>query len=231
MRDFQKEIKKASNEMSRTVVVDLDGVIVDFKNCKENCDYSGYPEHITLRREKCPLDPEAVDVLREFKKAGLTIIINTSRVEEEREVTEQWLREHDVPYDRLVTMKPRGFVYLDDLAHKFVGWKNAKQVVLGKYATFEERAEVYKEAQEKWGEWSQILVAIEEFGELITVLAKRNRNLNGATVEDIRNEIADAMVMLEHLQIIFGKEECEKIQRYKVERLKSWFKNVDKMIE
>jgi len=100
-----------------------------------------------------------------------------------------------------------------------------------KYETFEERAKVYKEAQDKWGEWSQILVAIEEFSELIQVLCKRNRNLNGSTDEEIINEIADAMVMIEHLQIIFGKEECEERQRYKVARLKSWFKDVEKMIE
>ena len=100
-----------------------------------------------------------------------------------------------------------------------------------KYDTFEERAEVYKEAQERWGIPSQITISIEEFAELIQILCKRNRNLNGATDEKIIDEIADAMVMIEHLQIIFGKEKCEERQRYKVARLKSWFKDVDKMIE
>ena len=100
-----------------------------------------------------------------------------------------------------------------------------------KYDTFEERAEVYKEAQKRWGIESQIIISIEELSELITVLCKRNRNLNGVDKDKIIDEIADAMVMIEHLQIIFGKEECEERQRYKVARLKSWFKDVKKMIE
>jgi len=231
MRNFRDEIDKANNIMKRTIVVDLDGVIVDFKNCKENCDYSTYPDIIKLNREKCPLDPKAVSVLKEFQEAGYKILISTSRIEAERKVTEKWLKDHKVPYDGMTMSKPRGIVYFDDLAHKFTSWDDAREVVLGKYATFEQRAEVYKKAQEKWGVSSQITVAIEEFAELITALAKRNRNLNNASTEDIRNEIADAMVMLEHLLIIFGKEECEKIQRYKVARLKSWFKDVEKMIE
>jgi len=102
---------------------------------------------------------------------------------------------------------------------------------MNKFKDYEERKKVYLEAQERWGIDSQIVISIEEFAELIVVLAKRNRNLNGSSVEDIRNEIADAKVMLEHLELIYGKEEIEKIHCYKVARLQSWFKDVKKMIE
>jgi len=232
MRDFKKEIEKSQNEMANTIVVDLDGVIVEFKTCKEQCDYANYPHNLSgMKRHKCPLDPEAVKTLQEFKDSGYNIIIHTGRTRDEEKVTREWLKKNKVPYDELWMEKPRGFIYIDDLGHKFTSWKNAREVVLGKYATFEERAEVYREAQLRWGVPSQITIAIEELAELISALAKRNRNLNGSSEDDIRNEIADAMVMLEHLLLIFGKEECEKIQRYKVARLKSWFKDVEKMIE
>jgi len=232
VRDFKKEITKANNSMANTIVVDLDGVIVDFKNCKEDCDYANYPHNLAgMKRHKCPVDPEAVKTLQELKDKGYYIIINTGRDKKEETITKTWLLKNKIPYDELRTEKPRGFIYIDDLAHKFTSWKNVREAVLEKYTTFEERAEVYLEAQERWGIDSQIIISIEEFGELISALAKRNRNLNGSSKEDIINEIADAMVMIEHLQLIFGKEECEKRQRYKVARLKSWFKDVEKMIE
>ena len=96
---------------------------------------------------------------------------------------------------------------------------------------YEQRKKVYLEAQERWGDDSQILVAIEEFGELITVLAKRNRNLNGSTEDEICSEIADARVMLEHLELIFDKEKINEHLCDKVARLQSWFEKVDRMIE
>ena len=92
MRDFKEEIKKASNDMSKTIVVDLDGVIVDFKNCKENCDYTNYPDDLSgLDRTKCPVDPEAKNTLFEIIKKGYIVIIHTGRVEAERDVTKEWL--------------------------------------------------------------------------------------------------------------------------------------------
>jgi len=129
MRNFKDEILKANNNMAKTIVIDLDGVIVDFKNCKEKCDYSGYPQNITLKRDKCPLDPEAKSVLFEIAKKGYKIVIYTSRVREEREVTEQWLEKHGITYHRLEMEKPRARIYIDDLAHKFTDWKEIREMM------------------------------------------------------------------------------------------------------
>ena len=85
-----------------------------------------------------------------------------------------------------------------------------------------EHKNVYSEAQDKWGIDSQIYVAIEEFGELITALAKRNRFYNGSSHEDIIEEIADAYVMLDQLSIIFGEIEVESKYEEKFNRLKNW---------
>jgi len=48
---------------------------------------------------------------------------------------------------------------------------------------------------------------------------------------EIIDEIADAKVMIEHLELIFGKDDIDQRHFYKVARLKSWFKDVEKMIE
>ena len=53
---------------------------------------------------------------------GLIIILVTSRVESERAVTEKSLKKYGIQYDALIMDKPRGFIYVDDLAHRFDGW-------------------------------------------------------------------------------------------------------------
>ena len=85
--------------------------------------------------------------------------------------------------------------------------------------------EGYKKAIEKWGTHSQILMAIEEMSELITVLAKHNRNVNSSTITDIIEELVDVEVMLEQLKIIFldneqRKRQFEIMKKYKIEYLK-----------
>lgn len=87
-----------------------------------------------------------------------------------------------------------------------------------------ERVKIYTKAQNLWGIDSQINVAIEEFGELITILAKRHRKYNGSTEDQIINEIADAKIMIEHLELIYGEERIEEKVDEKVTRLHSWLK-------
>ncbi len=60
------------------------------------------------------------------------------------------------------------------------------------------------EAILKFGNDQQIDMAIEEAGELITALAKRNRTFNGSTKRDIIEEMADMQIMIWQLMLIFG---------------------------
>ena len=46
-----------------SVCIDMDGVLVDFYNCQEKCDYSKYP-NTDLKREKCPVMKGAVKKVR-----------------------------------------------------------------------------------------------------------------------------------------------------------------------
>ena len=67
--------------------------------------------------------------------------------------------------------------------------------------TYAERAAVYKEAIEQYGEEAQMIVAVEEMSELIKEVCK---HLRGKTdIAAVAEEIADATIMLEQLRIIF----------------------------
>ena len=63
--------------------------------------------------------------------------------------------------------------------------------------------ELYKKAIRKWGKEPQITMMIEECGELITALAKKDRNSNGSTIDDIIGEMVDVELLLEQLKLIF----------------------------
>ena len=69
--------------------------------------------------------------------------------------------------------------------------------------------EIYKQTIKKWGEDAQIDLCIEECGELIVALIKRNRYSNGSNNDDIINDLVDVEIMIEQLKIIYAKKESE----------------------
>ena len=75
--------------------------------------------------------------------------------------------------------------------------------------------ELYEQALNTWGHESQIIMAIEECGELITALAQAYRGRN----VDIAEEIADVKIMMEQLSLIFGETLVEEIKHEKLKRL------------
>ena len=78
------------------------------------------------------------------------------------------------------------------------------------------REELFEACFNKWGSSAQMLMAIEEMGELSQALARylnhRENNLN--------EELADALLMLEQLQYLIGKDKIEAIQNKKMERIR-----------
>lgn len=72
-------------------------------------------------------------------------------------------------------------------------------------------------AIDKFGKDSQISKAIEEMGELITDLA-RLQNSHAMNV-NIISEIADVIIMMEQLKIIFGEDLVETHVEHKLKRL------------
>lgn len=85
--------------------------------------------------------------------------------------------------------------------------------------TYEERRAVYFAAIDHYGSDSQILMAVEEMAELTKELAKTFRP-NETTTEKLVDEIADVVVMLEQLRLIFDvNEEVQERIDFKVQRL------------
>jgi NTP pyrophosphatase (non-canonical NTP hydrolase) len=83
-----------------------------------------------------------------------------------------------------------------------------------------EKDNIYFKAIEKWGEQAQIGMAIEECSELITCLVKLGRNKNSSTKEQVIDEIADVMIMMEQLQHVFGFSKVADRKDFKLTRLK-----------
>ncbi|HEX8376892.1 MAG TPA: hypothetical protein VF602_03680 [Pedobacter sp.] len=104
------------------ICIDLDGVICRLKNEGETYEnllpVTGAPEK-----------------LRELKKAGAYIIINTARHMKTCQgnlgmvgakislITLKWLERYNIPYDEIYFGKPHADVYIDDNAFRFNNWK------------------------------------------------------------------------------------------------------------
>ena len=81
--------------------------------------------------------------------------------------------------------------------------------------TNEREGKILEGAIAKFGTQAQIAKAVEELNELAAELA---RHLNGqAKVENIREEMADAFIMLNQMEMIFG--DVSDVEIRKLERL------------
>lgn len=83
--------------------------------------------------------------------------------------------------------------------------------------TNEEMRHYCRRAIDHFGVENQIEKAMEEMGELITELARRHSPR--ADRDKIAEEVADALIMLEQLRIIFGGERVDEQVERKLCRL------------
>lgn len=81
--------------------------------------------------------------------------------------------------------------------------------------TQEREAAILEGAISHYGSDAQIVKAIEELGELTVELARHRNGLG--SVEALREELADAFIMLNQLELIFG--DVTEIEISKLERL------------
>jgi hypothetical protein len=82
---------------------------------------------------------------------------------------------------------------------------------------------IYERALEKWGMETQIKICIEELAELIQTLIKHGRKINGSTIDDIAEEIADVELMIEQMKFAFDiHKDVEEWKHEKIERLKGY---------
>lgn len=82
------------------------------------------------------------------------------------------------------------------------------------------KIELYKKAFDKWGEFLQLLMVIEEMSELTKVISKRFRKDLFSLSDEIIEEIADVEIMLEQLIHMYDwRESVDKIKDIKLQRL------------
>ena len=84
----------------KNYLIDIDGTICD-----------DIPNEEPERMKTANLYPEALEILNKWYDEGHIITFFTSRVEEHREVTEEWLNNNGFKYHGLLMDKPRGGNY------------------------------------------------------------------------------------------------------------------------
>lgn len=70
---------------------------------------------------------------------------------------------------------------------------------------YEERKRVYEHAVDRWGIKGQLLMVIEEMSELTKEICKSFRGRDN--LEQIADETADVIIMLEQLRMILGLDD------------------------
>lgn len=89
----------------------------------------------------------------------------------------------------------------------------------------EDFEDLLQQATDMWGEESQMLLAIEECGELIAVLSQYMRGRK--TKADVIEEIADVSLVMRQLRLLFGQNEVTLIEINKIKRLKMRLERCD----
>lgn len=92
-----------------------------------------------------------------------------------------------------------------------------------------ERLELYKSAINNWGIRPQVMMVMEETGEMLNAIGKYDRGR--ANESDVITELADVWIMMEQMATFFGWEEFKKEKERKLERLKERLNNGYKLDE
>lgn len=79
-----------------------------------------------------------INIIKNLKERGVTILIFTHRSNTLKKETEKWLNKHKIPYDHLIMEKPKYDLYLDDKSYPPYEFLNAKML------------EDYAEKVKKW---------------------------------------------------------------------------------
>ncbi len=95
-----KHVSPLLPEDVKNYLIDIDGTICD-----------NIPNAEPERMATAQVYPEALETLNRWYDQGHIITFFTSRVEENREVTEEWLERHGFRYHGLLMGKPRGGNY------------------------------------------------------------------------------------------------------------------------
>lgn len=102
-KTFDSEGHEISPQLDADIknyLIDIDGTITE-----------DVPNEEPWRMETCEPFTDALEILNKWYDQGHIITFFTSRTEEHREVTENWLKKHGFKYHGLLVGKPRGGNY------------------------------------------------------------------------------------------------------------------------
>ncbi|PCJ81286.1 MAG: phosphoheptose isomerase [Bacteroidetes bacterium] len=88
------------NDGIKNYLIDIDGTITE-----------DVPNEEPERMATCEPFPDALETMQRWYDEGHILTFFTSRTEEHRDVTEQWLKKHSILYHSLLMGKPRGGNY------------------------------------------------------------------------------------------------------------------------
>lgn len=95
-----KKLSPVLPEHVKNYLIDIDGTICD-----------DIPNEEPWRMADAALYPDALETINKWYEEGHLITFFTSRTEEHREVTEQWLKKNGFNWHGLLMGKPRGGNY------------------------------------------------------------------------------------------------------------------------
>jgi len=95
-----KKISPVLADDVKNYLIDIDGTICD-----------DIPNEEPERMATAKIYPDVLEVINKWYDEGHIITFFTSRIEEHRKVTEQWLNKHQFKYHGVLFGKPRGGNY------------------------------------------------------------------------------------------------------------------------
>jgi len=101
-----------------TIAIDIDGTIADFSKVN-----FGKVNKNTSELLKAKPIKGALEAVNKLYKQGHTVVFYTSRNDESRKVTREWLKKHGFSFHHIVMRKFVAHVYIDDRAINGCNWK------------------------------------------------------------------------------------------------------------
>jgi len=98
--EHKNDVSPVLKDGVKNYLIDIDGTITE-----------DVPNEQPERMETCEPFPDALETINKWYDEGHIICFFTSRTEEHRDVTEQWLQKHGFKYHSVLFGKPRGGNY------------------------------------------------------------------------------------------------------------------------
>ncbi|MCP3930269.1 MAG: phosphoheptose isomerase [Bacteroidetes bacterium] len=108
---MEKKLKRTLNEKGEVVSPQLPGSIKNFLINIDGTVCDDIPNEEPERMTTCQPYADALHMVNKWYEEGHIITFFSSRTEEHREITQEWLKKHNFKYHALLLGKPRGGNY------------------------------------------------------------------------------------------------------------------------